>query len=260
MYPPAEPGGAARLARYAEAHRFAALGWSWQVIAQLLHVVPETIRHWLRTDSYPAHPGPKRRGRPLGSQLDPYKVHLRQRVAEGCQNGRLLYAEIVARGYAGSYSLLRKWLTPVRRAVEAGQPLPAETDGRYSLADLVFALLRRPEKRSAEEDRLVTALSGVAGAVGQACALTARFATLIRERQAERLTEWLTEAEGSGLAEFQTFVHGLRRDEAAVRAALTEIWSQGPVEGHNHRLKLIKRAMYGRGDVKLLRKRVLLAA
>jgi transposase len=45
-----------------------------------------------------------------------------------------------------------------------------------------------------------------------------------------------------------------------VRAALREEWSQGPVEGHIHRLKLIKRAMYGRGSFEALRKRVLLAA
>jgi transposase len=96
--------------------------------------------------------------------------------------------------------------------------------------------------------------------VGQACALTTQLATLIRERQEMRLTTWLTDAEESGLPEFQTFVHGLRRDEAAVRAALTERWSQGLVEGHNHRLKLVKRAMYGRGHFELLRARVLLAA
>jgi transposase len=192
-------------------------------------------------------------------QLDPYKAHLRQRVMEGCQNGHTLYDEIVAQGYVGSYSLLRKWLTPVRRATEAGQSLPVEA-GRYSIADLVFGVLRRPEERSAEEQRLVSALSRVDGAVGQACALTTQLATLIRERQEMRLTTWLTDAEESGLPEFQTFVHGLRRDEAAVRAALTERWSQGLVEGHNHRLKLVKRAMYGRGHFELLRARVLLAA
>jgi transposase len=70
----------------------------------------------------------------------------------------------------------------------------------------------------------------------------------------------LAAASASASAEWATFVNGLRRDEPAVRAALTEQWNQGPVEGHVHRLKLIKRAMYGRGSFELLRKRVLLAA
>jgi transposase len=44
-----------------------------------------------------------------------------------------------------------------------------------------------------------------------------------------------------------------------VDAALTAEWSNGPVEGHVHRLKLIKRQCYGRAKVDLLRRRVLAA-
>jgi transposase len=46
-------------------------------------------------------------------------------------------------------------------------------------------------------------------------------------------------------------------DEAAVKAALKHKWSNGPVEGNVHRLKLTKRSMYGRGSFDLLRLRVL---
>ena len=44
---------------------------------------------------------------------------------------------------------------------------------------------------------------------------------------------------------------------AAVKAALTFPWSNGPVEGHINRLKLIKRSGYGRMQLDLLRQRVL---
>ena len=57
-----------------------------------------------------------------------------------------------------------------------------------------------------------------------------------------------------------SFARQLQRDEAAVRAALTLPWSTGQVEGHIHRLKLIKRQMYGRAKLDLLRIRVLHAA
>ena len=53
------------------------------------------------------------------------------------------------------------------------------------------------------------------------------------------------------------FAASLRRDEDAVRAALTESWSSGPVEGQVNRLKVIKREMYGRAGFDLLRCRVL---
>jgi transposase len=56
------------------------------------------------------------------------------------------------------------------------------------------------------------------------------------------------------------FAAGIRRDQAAVLAAVLFQWSNGQVEGQVHRLKLLKRAMYGRASFALLRKRVLRAA
>ena len=47
------------------------------------------------------------------------------------------------------------------------------------------------------------------------------------------------------------------KDYAAVRAALTEPWSNGQAQGQIKRLKTIKRQMYGRAGFELLRKRVL---
>lgn len=48
------------------------------------------------------------------------------------------------------------------------------------------------------------------------------------------------------------FAGGLKRDLAAVRAALSLPWSTGPVEGQISRLKTIKRTMDGRGGFDLL--------
>jgi len=56
------------------------------------------------------------------------------------------------------------------------------------------------------------------------------------------------------------FADGLRRDRAAVEAALAMEWSNGPVEGLVNKLKVVKRAMYGRAKFDLLRQRVRHAA
>jgi transposase len=53
------------------------------------------------------------------------------------------------------------------------------------------------------------------------------------------------------------FAIGLRSDFDAVKAGLTQHWSSGPVEGTVNRIKMIKRQMYGRANLDLLRKRVL---
>ena len=42
-----------------------------------------------------------------------------------------------------------------------------------------------------------------------------------------------------------------------MRAGPTKRWSNGPVEGFIHKLKLVKRSMYGRAGFRLLRSRLL---
>ncbi len=48
-----------------------------------------------------------------------------------------------------------------------------------------------------------------------------------------------------------------RKTSQQCARGFTEKWSNGPVEGFIHKLKLIKRSMYGRASFGLLRRRVL---
>ena len=63
-------------------------------------------------------------------------------------------------------------------------------------------------------------------------------------------------ARASGIVLIQNFEAQLQRDILAVEAAMTERWSNGPVEGQVIRLKTVKRQMYGRAGVELLRARL----
>ena len=86
--------------------------------------------------------------------------------------------------------------------------------------------------------------------------LALSFAALVRKTAQGTLGDWLAVTEGSGCAELRSFATSLRQDEAAVAAALTQEWSNGATEGHINRLKLLKRSMYGRAGLPLLRARV----
>lgn len=55
----------------------------------------------------------------------------------------------------------------------------------------------------------------------------------------------------------QQFGLRLQQDYAAVEAALATEWSDGQTEGQVTRVKLIKRQMYRRAKLDLLRQRVL---
>jgi transposase len=87
--------------------------------------------------------------------------------------------------------------------------------------------------------------------------LAMRFAGLLRGDDIGKLDVWLHDARHCGLHAIRSFVKKLRQDIDAVRNAILEPWSNGQVEGQINRLKTLKRAMYGRASVELLRARMM---
>lgn len=130
-------------------------------------------------------------------------------------------------------------------------------------------LLVRPDLiRDATEQQFIATVVELCPQIAQARTLVQDFSALIHERRGEdrhehaegKLDAWLVVAEHSGIAELRGFAGGVRRDLAAVRAALTLDWSQGQTEGQVNRLKTLKRQMYGRASFPLLRQRLLHSA
>ncbi len=80
-----------------------------------------------------------------------------------------------------------------------------------------------------------------------------RFQIMVAAKKPDDLASWLTDAAGSELA---SFASGIQADEDAVKAAMIEPWSNGQTEGQITKLKLVKRQMYGRGKIDLLRARI----
>lgn len=86
---------------------------------------------------------------------------------------------------------------------------------------------------------------------------TQSFQVIIRSKVAADLDTWIEQAKTILVAPLAA---GVARDVEAIRAAITEPWSNGQVEGQITRLKLVKRQMYGRGKLDLLEARLLGAA
>ncbi len=85
------------------------------------------------------------------------------------------------------------------------------------------------------------------------------FADLLTTRRGDDLDDWMTAVDADDLPALHGFVRGLRKDLDAVVAGLTLPYSNGPMEGTNTKVKLLKRQMYGRAGFALLRQRILLA-
>ena len=108
------------------------------------------------------------------------------------------------------------------------------------------------------DDTTIAEIAERAGVAGSTIyALYKSKEGILRERDTAAFEAWLTAAQATAL---HGFVTGIVGDLAAVRAALSQPWSNGPVEGQINRLKLLKRQAYGRAKFDLLRSRVLHAA
>ena len=66
---------------------------------------------------------------------------------------------------------------------------------------------------------------------------------MLRARDTDALMPWAADTNGSLLV---SFGKGITADLAAVKAALTEPWSNDQTEGQITKLKLVTRQMYGR--------------
>lgn len=84
------------------------------------------------------------------------------------------------------------------------------------------------------------------------------FAGLMHEHRGEDLPAWIEQVRQNDLPHLRQFSDGLLHDRDAVTAGLSTSWSSGQVEGQVTRVKLLKRAGYGRAKLDLLRTRILL--
>ncbi|WCK52515.1 transposase [Aneurinibacillus sp. Ricciae_BoGa-3] len=87
--------------------------------------------------------------------------------------------------------------------------------------------------------------------------LVGSFRDLFRKRKTDGLCQWIKKYADYDSSYIQSFINGLKQDENAISLSIQEPWSNGVVEGHINRLKMIKRMMYGRAGFQVLKNRVL---
>lgn len=245
---------AEREQRYQEVKRLHALGLSSRQVARRCGLSARTVREWAHTETL----APDRRGyHAVTSKIDPFVPYLRQRLADGCTNQSRLWREVSTQGFTGTRELVAKWIRAQDGDQAAGRKVPVPV--LPSTRQLTWLILGKDEGLADDEAAVWQRLQQHEG-VGQIRELARQFAALVRERRLDRLDPWLDACRTGSIEEMATFAVALTRDDNAVRAALTLPWSNGPVEGHIHKVKLIKRSAYGRMKPDLLRQRVLHAA
>jgi transposase len=229
-----------------------ATGFNWRTVAK-----------WVLLDKLPE----RNVMAPKSTTPSKFQTYLSRRWAEGCTTGRDLLPEIKCLGYTGSLSQLERLLTQWRHvghAMAADAPAAATgilsdpTTGQLVSPIVAAALCIKPRGLLTEPQAAkVNAFKTMSVEFATMRGLAMRFRGILRGKDTEKLDIWLHDADRSGLYGIRRFARSLRQDLAAVRNAITETWSNGQTEGQINRLKTLKRAMYGRAGVELLRARML---
>jgi transposase len=259
-----------QLERFALVKRLQAAGRRASAIIRDTGIGRASVRKWIRLNELPT----RNRMAPRPGMPEFYREHLQRRWAEVCQSGLLLMAEIRALGFVGCYAGLAKLLAPWRALVSADRNelvMSAAADGpittdvpvlaapvRHVSPQVAAALLSQPRRLlSARQAQTLDVLKQRCPDFTTMRRLVLSFRTILRVGKVGTLHRWLTRAHATNIHALQRFVRTVRQDVTAVEGAVTEPWSNGPVEGHINRLKMLRRQMYGRAGVAVLRARLL---
>jgi transposase len=253
---------AKRQRRYEKVKALQGQGFNIQQVARALKMSWVMARHFMRCELYPETSQPTRRA----SQLDRYASYLQSRWDAGCHNAKQLWREIRDQGFRGSSRMVTLW-AQLRRPASEPRTGPVQTARSQSTVSssttdlpsprrLAWLLLKSESALSDAEKQILQHIQND-HRIATSQLLIRRFQGLVNTRADSELDAWLTDCDASGIPELKSFSSGLRTDLAAVQAALKTKLNNGLAEGHINRLKCIKRQMYGRAKLDLLRIRCL---
>jgi transposase len=253
--------------RYHEIQRLRAQPLGIAAIARRVQVSRPTVYRYLAMPQPPARQRSRHRGPPL---ITPFIPYLRQRWNAGCRNAQQLWRELVAQGHRPSRVSVERYVgqlrreTGTRRQFRQVAPAPLYAEGLDESRPAPLTALRaarlflaRPEDQRSTDQALLAHLLRLDPVMSDMYQKVQAFCRMIRERRGHAFDAWIAAVEQTGVKELRAFAKGLLKDEAAVRAGLSLVWSNGPTEGFIHRLKLLKRQAYGRAGVDFLRHRIL---
>ncbi len=240
---------------FAQAQELLAQGVRKRVIAKQLNVSLSLVKKYSHLQQLPKKQSPK--SKPL--LIQPYLHQLHQWLQQEPLSTAEAFSRIRALGFRGSHSTVYKALVRLRYELHLPSPLltpklPVHTI-RVTPRQLASWVLA-PNHTPLQQDLLQQACD-LHPLLDVACGLALDFVMILREQLPQHLLPWLEAAQLSDIPSLKQLAQGFLKDFEAVYNACSQPWSNGQVEGQVHRLKLLKRQMYGRAHFDLLRLRVL---
>ena len=249
-----------RQVMFNEVKELQAAGLKIAQIAKKLDIARQTVRKYMKYDSLPKRASKERHPYFL------YDTYVEEEYRHG-KDLKKIFLEIREQGFKGSltpfydhYHYLSDGHRGFRSKQEVAEMQKSPNTEREPLlpirqiAHIVDKSIRK-KKMHDKETSLVEKLMSF-GWFRDIYGAAATFYDTIMGDNAGNLTLWLKAYAQSPLQELRSFAYGIQMDLKAVQNAITRDTSNGIVEGYVNKLKAVKRVMYGRASLELLKRKM----
>ena len=132
---------------------------------------------------------------------------------------------------------------------ERSELLPIKT-----LASVVFSYMSG--KKLDDENRKLMKLLQRADWFNQMYEATCPFCYLIKGNDSMNLIRWMKKYWKTNITQLKTFIRGIKLDYKAVKNTIIHNVTNGITEGFVNKLKVVKRIMYGKASIELLKNKL----
>lgn len=237
-----------------------AAGLKISQIARKLDVARQTVRKYIKYDSLPKRASKERIPYFL------YDTYVEEAYRQG-KDLRKIFLEIKGRGFSGTLTPFYDhyhYLSDGHRGFRSKQAvaeMQKSPDTKREpllpirqIANIVDKSIRKKQMRN-KEASLVEGLMSFGWFRDIYGAASSFYDTIMGDNVSD-LALWLKTYAQSPLQELRSFAYGIQMDMKAVQNAIAMDTSNGIVEGYVNKLKAVKRTMYGRASLELLKRKM----
>lgn len=193
----------------------------------------------------------KRRKKPV----DQFEGWMLDKILDGT-SVKNMFELLKKQGYTGTISAVRIKVEDLHRVLKE---LGKQTGNIISNKDLRSLLWKESQKLKPEEKETLNECFLVNPKLFNLYTICQEFRESISERNFQKLLAWLRKIQQNSKNVFHSFAKGMMVDIEAIRNSFLFSFSNGPTEGKICKLKLIKREMFGRASISLLKNKMCLA-
>lgn len=226
-------------------------GKSMRKIAEELFLDRKTVKKYLESDGKWHHAS---KGVKKESKLDDYKNLVKKMHIDGISS-KEIYTQIKEQGYAGSASLVRRFITVFRaEALNGEETIDIKYIKRNDLISLLYKPIEKIKTITSEELEIILNKYQQYKVILETIN---KFKEILFGKDNTKLNIWIEKSKALNIRELNSFIAGITRDIEAVNNAINYEYSNGLAEGKINKIKVIKRIMYGRCSFITLRNKIL---